>query len=133
MSDAKPHPPLRRGAGTLLAALALAAGLLAAPPLNAGPGREDNRRALAAREGGRILPLATLIAQVEAVIPGRLLEAELEDEDGAPVYELRWQLADGRRLELEIDARDGRWRKLEGPRLETVFRGRAVSPAGGPR
>lgn len=103
----------------LLAALGAA---LCAAPLQAGPGSDDNRRALAARQGGRILPLATLIAQVDAVIPGRLLEAELDEEDGIDVYELRWQLADGRRLELEIDARDGRWLKLEGPRLETVFR-----------
>jgi len=25
-------------------------------------------------------------------------------------------------LEIELDARDGRWLKLKGPRLETVFR-----------
>jgi hypothetical protein len=50
------------------------------------------------------------------------LQAELDDDDGLLVYELRWQLADGRRLEIELDARDGRWLKLKGPRLETVFR-----------
>lgn len=123
-----PHPFTRRrlaaamrpAAASILAA-ALAALAMAAPPAD-GTAGADNRRALAARQGGRILPLATLIAQVNAVIPGRLLEAELEEEDGIEVYELRWQLADGRRLELEIDARDGRWLKLEGPRLETVFR-----------
>lgn len=135
MRDHRSHLPVSRPglAKACLAALSLAVGLLASPPLNAGPGREDNRRALAAREGGRILPLAVLIAQVDAVIPGRLLEAELEDEDEGPVYEMRWQLADGRRIELEIDARDGRWRKLEGARLETVFRPRTAGPAGGAR
>ena len=85
-------------------------------------GRDDERRALAARAGGRILPLEVLIEQIDAVIPGRLLEAELDDEDGSVIYELVWQLADGRRLKIEVDARDGRWRKLEGARLETVFR-----------
>ena len=116
-SDKRPRPSLTAVVGTAV----LLAGLCAAP-LHAGPGSDDNRRALAARQGGRILPLASLIAQVDAVIPGRLLKAELDEEDGTDVYELRWQLADGRRLELEIDARDGRWLKLEGPRLETVFR-----------
>lgn len=89
---------------------------------------DDDRRALAARQGGRILPLAVLIGQVESVLPGRLLEAELEDDDGIPVYELRWQLADGRRLEIDIDARDGRWLKLKGPRLETAFRRGGTPP-----
>ena len=62
------------------------------------------------------------IGQVEAIVPGRLLAAELDEDDGPFVHELRWQLADGRRLEIELDARDGRWLKLKGPRLETVFR-----------
>ncbi|MCU0920518.1 MAG: hypothetical protein MUF08_06175 [Burkholderiaceae bacterium] len=84
-------------------------------------GRDDGERVRAAREQGRILPLEQLIAQVAVLIPGRLLEADLDDDDGLLVYELKWQLADGRRLEIELDARDGRWLKLEGARLETVF------------
>jgi uncharacterized membrane protein YkoI len=107
-----------------------ACGLALTMPLAAKPGRDDDRRALEARERGRILPLETLIAQIDAVIPGRLLEAELEDDDGIVIYELRWQLPDGRRIEIEVDARDGRWLELKGPRLETVFR-RPSSPAGG--
>lgn len=118
--------PARWLAWPLCALFAMTMG--AVPPAAAGPGRDDDRRALAAREGGRILPLELLIRQVEALIPGRLLEAELDQEDGVPVYELRWQLADGRRLEIELDARDGRWRSLEGPRLETVFRRPAAAP-----
>jgi hypothetical protein len=104
-------------------------------PLPAQAGRDDGQRVRAAREQGRILPLEQLIAQVAQVVPGRLLQAELEDEDGRWVYELRWQLADGRRLEIELDASDGRWLKLKGPRLETVFApasGRTASPARGP-
>lgn len=85
-------------------------------------GRDDGQRVLSAREQGRIVPLQQLIAQVSQLVPGRLLEAELDDDDGLLVYELRWQLADGRRLDIELDARDGRWLKLKGPRLETVFR-----------
>lgn len=96
-------------------------------------GRDDGHRVRAAREQGRIVPLEQLIAQVSQVIPGRLLEAELDDDDGLLVYELRWQLADGRRVEIELDARDGRWLKLKGPRLETVFRsGLSGAGAGAP-
>lgn len=106
----------------------LCAALLLAPQA-AWPGRDDGQRALQARQGGRVLPLELLIQQVAAVIPGRLLEAELEEDEGQLAYELRWQLVDGRRLELELDASDGRWLKLKGPRLETVFRGAAAGPA----
>lgn len=108
----------RRSAG-LLAACCVGLGL--AWPL-AQAGGDDGQRARAAREQGRIVPLEQLIAQVSQIVPGRLLQAELDDDDGLLVYELRWQLADGRRLEIELDARDGRWLKLKGPRLETVFR-----------
>lgn len=125
MPGSRPHSP-RTGAlprrGALSGALLGLACLLATVPAPALSGRDDGQRALAAREGGRILPLERLVAQVEDVVPGRLLEAELDDDDGTVVYELRWQLADGRRLEIEVDARDGRWLKLKGPRLETAFR-----------
>jgi hypothetical protein len=121
----------RRAAVGLLWALCGSLGL-AWPAAHAG--RDDGQRARAAREQGRIVPLEDLIAQVTEVVPGRLLEAELDDDDGLLIYELRWQLADGRRLEIELDARDGRWLKLKGPRLETVFKpapGTAVPGARG--
>lgn len=105
----------------MLAACCVGLGFGLAPPL-AQAGGDDGQRARVAREQGRIVPLDQLIAQVSQIVPGRLLQAELDDDDGLLVYELRWQLADGRRLEIELDARDGRWLKLKGPRLETVFR-----------
>ncbi|HEU4458566.1 MAG TPA: PepSY domain-containing protein [Methylibium sp.] len=107
----------------MLAATLLAVGAsMAAVPGVAGSGRDEGARALGAREGGRILALATIIDRIDAVIPGRLLDAELDDDDGITVYEIRWQLPDGRRLEIEVDAHDGQWRELKGARLETVFR-----------
>jgi uncharacterized membrane protein YkoI len=46
--------------------------------------------------------------------PGaRLLEAELEAEDGIFVYEIELLTADGVARELELDARDGRLLKDE--------------------
>lgn len=126
----RPTLALRRSAAVALLC-ALCGGLALAPQAQAG--RDDGQRVRAAREQGRVLPLEQLIAQVAQVVPGRLLQAELEDDDGRWVYELRWQLADGRRLEIELDASDGRWLKLKGPRLETVFlrSGPARGPGGG--
>lgn len=115
-----PRVDLRRRVATGLL-WALCGGLGVAGPV-AHAGADDGQRARAAREQGRIVPLEQLMAQVSTAIPGRLLEAELDDDEGLLVYELRWQLVDGRRLEIELDARDGRWLKLKGPRLETVFK-----------
>lgn len=120
--------PRRRTATVLL--WALCGGLGAAWPL-AQAGRDDGQRVRAAREQGLIVPLEQLITQVSGVVPGRLLEADLDEDDGLLVYELRWQLVDGRRLEIELDARDGRWLKLKGPRLETVFRSASSGAASG--
>jgi len=120
-----PGTRLRRRAVTGLLC-ALCGGLGMAGPV-AQAGRDDGQLARTAREQGRIVPLEQLVAEVGQKIPGRLLQAELDDDDGLPVYELRWQLADGRRLEIELDARDGRWLKIKGPRLETVFK---AAPAG---
>jgi hypothetical protein len=108
----------------LALAAALALGFGGAPAW----GDSSQDRAAAERGRGRILALEQLVRQVSAVLPGRLLEAELEDDDGRLVYELQWLLPDGRRLEIELDARDGTWLSLQGPRLETAFR-RAPAPA----
>lgn len=46
--------------------------------------------------------------------PGaRLLEAELEEDDGIYIYEIELLTADGIARELELDARDGRLLKDE--------------------
>ncbi|NML18377.1 PepSY domain-containing protein [Azohydromonas caseinilytica] len=97
------------------------------------PARGDGQdRAAAERSRGRILALERLVQQVSALLPGRMLEVEFEEDDGVPVYELTWLLPDGRRLEIELDARDGRWLSLQGPRLETAFRRAPVSSPAAP-
>lgn len=120
-------PPARPGRRVRLrrvvqAALLLAGGLgVVALGAAADRGRDDHERARAARERGEMLPLDGLLAEAERRLGGRVIEVELEDEEGVPVYEFELLLADGRVLELELDARDGRWLKLKGPRLETLF------------
>ncbi|MCQ0971441.1 PepSY domain-containing protein [Paracoccus sp. TK19116] len=56
---------------------------------------------------GEILPLATILEKVSAVQPGRVIEVEIEMEDGIRIYEVELVSPDGRLLEVELDARDG--------------------------
>ncbi|MCH2341904.1 PepSY domain-containing protein [Pseudomonas sp. NPDC047963] len=96
---------------TILFTLPLAL-LLAATPVAS---RDlDQDEALRLRREGLILPLESLLRQAMERHPGaRLLEAELEEEDGIFVYEIELLTADGVARELELDARDGRLLKDE--------------------
>ena len=65
-----------------------------------------------AREG-RILPLEQILEQQRRDRPGRVLEVELEHEDGRMVYELELLDADGRVWEIYYDAASGRLLKTD--------------------
>ncbi len=55
-----------------------------------------------------MLPLATVLRGVLQRHPGVVVDVELErGRDGRDVYEIELQLADGRRLELAVDAANG--------------------------
>ena len=56
---------------------------------------------------GEILPLETILARFPAEEYGKLLDLEVEREHGTVVYELEFLQADGRILEIEIDASNG--------------------------
>lgn len=74
----------------------------------------DQDEALKLRREGLILPLESLLLQAMQRYPGaRLLEAELEEDDGIYIYEIELLTADGIARELELDARDGRLLKDE--------------------
>ncbi|GMV54680.1 MAG: hypothetical protein AMXMBFR6_04850 [Betaproteobacteria bacterium] len=64
----------------------------------------DQDRARAAVLAGKVLPLKTLLEQLERNHPGRLLEVELEQEDGRWIYEIKLLQPDGRLVKLELDA-----------------------------
>lgn len=55
----------------------------------------------------QILPLAEILPDVEKQLNARLLEAELEREHGRYVYELEMITADGRMIEVMVDAATG--------------------------
>lgn len=64
---------------------------------------------------GKVIPLSQATAAVQARTPGRLLDAGLEnDENGRPVYRVRWAAADGRRLDVIVDAGSGAVLRQEG-------------------
>ena len=74
----------------------------------------DQDEAPRVRRDGLILPLESLLQRAMERHPGaRLLEAELEEEDGIYSYEIELLTADGVARELELDARDGRLLKDE--------------------
>ncbi len=93
---------VRRLCALTVLGLVLACGVLRADDLD-----QDEARRL--REEGAIMPLDALLMQVLQRHPGaRLLEAELEREDGVYIYEIDLLTRDGVARELELDARDGR-------------------------
>lgn len=67
--------------------------------------REDDARE--GVRGGRLVPLEQVIRNISRSTPGRLLDAGLEDYGGRPVYRVRWQAANGQRIDFIVDARTG--------------------------
>lgn len=65
------------------------------------------------RQQGAILPLADIVEALTAERPGRVLETELEHDDGRYVYEIELLGNDGHVYEFEIDAATGRQLDVE--------------------
>ncbi len=83
---------------------ALAILLLASATAWADSDQERARRAL--REG-RIRPLSEILAIVQPRLGGRVIEVELDEEDGRFVYEFKVMTPRGRIREVEVDAATG--------------------------
>jgi uncharacterized membrane protein YkoI len=80
------------------------------------PGHADDvghDQALRLLKKGAILPLADISAKVQARVPGKVLEVELEREDGRYVYEFKILRKNGRVQEVEADAATGKILKIE--------------------
>jgi len=75
-------------------------------PLAAQAG-DDHERARRALQAGQVLPLKTILDKANAQFPGDLIEAELEEERGRMVYELKLISPEGNVVKLHYDARDG--------------------------
>jgi len=72
-----------------------------------GSADDDHQRARELMQSGEILPLETLLKDLLKNGRWRLLEAELEEEDGRWIYEFELLDEQGRVWELEYDARTG--------------------------
>ncbi|MBC7908052.1 MAG: PepSY domain-containing protein [Rhodospirillaceae bacterium] len=94
--------------------LALAASLALSAPAMAG----DHDRARRAVQAGEVLPLRTILDKAAAQFPGDLIEAELEDERGQMVYEIKLISPEGNVIKLHYDARDGRLLSAKGRGVE---------------
>jgi uncharacterized membrane protein YkoI len=95
----RPHPEHPR----MLRPLLLIA-LYAFVPAHAGE-HDAVRRAV---EAGEIRPLAEILATVQARYPGRILDVEIDRaRDGRRVYDIELLDADGRKIEVSVDAATG--------------------------
>jgi uncharacterized membrane protein YkoI len=91
----------------IVPALLLAAVVLAASHALPARERSEQDRARAAVAAGDRLPLSRILALVEAQVGGRVLEIELDDDDGREVYEIDILGDDGRVRELKVDPATG--------------------------
>jgi len=80
----------------------------------------DHDRARRAREAGEILPLTTVLTAVEREFAGKVIEVELERDDGRWVYEVELLTDGGSVLELTYDAATGRFLEGEGSGLDAA-------------
>lgn len=85
---------------------------LGAAPALAGADQERARAALAA---GEIRPLSEILAEIERRYIGRVIEVELDREDGRWVYDFKLLPPSGRVYELEVDAATAALLKSKGP------------------
>jgi uncharacterized membrane protein YkoI len=86
-------------------------------------GGGDQERARAARQRGEILPLGEVLARARSLLDGRMIETELEREDGRWVYELTLLTPDGQVVEALFDAASAELLELEGEGLERLLKG----------
>ena len=68
------------------------------------PQQDEARRGV---RQGRMMPLESIAPRLNRRSPGRLLDAGIESRGGLPIYRVRWQAADGRRIDYLVDAATG--------------------------
>ena len=97
--------PALLGAFALGGALWLGAGL-DLPPAHSD--ESDHELARQALQQGKVLPLRTVLDQVERQYQGQVLKVEFEHDDGRFIYEMRLLHPNGQLSKLKVDAVDGR-------------------------
>lgn len=97
--------PALLGACALGGALWLGAGL---DLPQAHSDESDHELARQALQQGKVLPLRTVLDQVERQYQGQVLKVEFEHDDGRFIYEMRLLHPNGQLSKLKVDAVDGR-------------------------
>lgn len=118
--------PVRRprlaGRPLLIAGLVSSALVLACPPVTA-HGRDDHDRAREALAAGEVMPLEAALERLQRTRPGRVLDVELEREDGRWIYQVKLMQAGGRLLRVDVDARTAEELRVRERRRGTEGRG----------
>ena len=96
---------------TMLLFLALAAGTINAPVAAGKDLSQAEIRELVRR--GEIMPLEKILARFPPDEYGKLLDLEVESENGSIIYEFEFLRTDGRIVEVEVDAGNGQVRQQE--------------------
>jgi hypothetical protein len=113
------HHPSHRPRWRTLAGLCLLAGWLLVSGAQASD--DDHDRARQAVEAGQVLPLPVVLERLATDYPGRVLEVELEQEDGRWQYEVKLLQRGGQLTKLKVDAQTGEVlsRKMRGDKRRT--------------
>ena len=85
----------------------LVVSLVVLAPLQPVQADDDYIEARRLLESGEILPLEVILEKVRQVLPGKVLEVELENEDRKVVYEMEILGDDGVIREVYVDAKSG--------------------------
>ena len=96
-----------RATGVLALAFALWMNV-SAPTGVAHADERDHELARRALREGKVLPLRTVLDQVERQFQGQVLKVEFEHDEGRFIYEMRLLQANGQITKLKVDAVDGR-------------------------
>jgi uncharacterized membrane protein YkoI len=107
--------------------IALGLAITAASPARA-QDRRDHERARAALEAGEIRPLSELLSEVERRYRGRVIEADLDRDDGQWLYEFKILPPNGRVFRVELDAATGQVIRSFGPVQERAVAERLPAP-----
>lgn len=74
---------------------------------------KDAERASRGAHSGELMPLARIVAAVRERYQGEIVETEFESEDGRSYYEFHILQPNGHLIEIKVDARDGRYLKMQ--------------------
>jgi len=88
--------------------LSLLLGIIALLPLQLAQADDDYIEARRLQVSGEILPLETILKNIRRKFPGKILEVELEKEDGQIAYEVEILGEDGVVREIYINAKTGK-------------------------